>query len=89
MCGSVEDRHAGLVSINVIAITEGVHNVQLDVGEGVEGDVDQSDDLIHALQILTHAGDTLPVICHVFSQIELNSIKICKEPKNRVNYGGQ
>ena len=67
VCGSVEDRHTGLVSINVIAITEGVHNVQLDVGEGIEGDVDQPDDLIHALQILTHAGDTLPVICHVFS----------------------
>ena len=65
MCGSVQYRHGGLVTIDVISLAESINNMQLDVREGNQGDVDQSDQLVHPADVFSHNADTLPVFCHV------------------------
>ena len=36
VCGGVDDGHGGLVAVDVVALAERVHDVQLQVGEGGE-----------------------------------------------------
>ena len=56
----------------VLTLTEAVNNVELEVGEGGEGDVDQ---LQHGLQppaVLAQHGDALPVLGHVLPDVVLH-----------------
>ena len=56
----------------VLTLAEAVNNVELEVGEGGEGDVDQ---LQHSLQpphILAQHRDALPVIRHVLPDVFLH-----------------
>ena len=63
----------------VLTLAEAVNNMELEVGEGGEGDVDQ---LQHGLQpphILAQHGDALPVIRHVLPDVFLHRGRVWQE----------
>jgi len=71
MGGCVDHRHCRLVPVNVVPFTERVQNVQLDVGEGGERVEDEGGQVLHALDVLPHERDALPVVHHVLVQVRL------------------
>ena len=72
-------RHCRLVPVNVVPFTARVHDVQLDVGEGVERVEDEGGQVLHALDVLPHERDALPVVHHVLVQVRLYGGRICNE----------
>jgi len=63
--------HRCLVPVDVVPLAEGVYDVQLDVGEGSEGVEDEAGQVLHALDVLAHEGDALPILNHVLVKIGL------------------
>ena len=56
----------------VLTLTEAVNNVELEVGEGGEGDVDQVQHGLQPPHILAQHRDALPVIRHVLPDVFLH-----------------
>ena len=73
----MDHRHRRLVPVDVVPLAERVHDVQLDVGEGGEGVDDEASQVLHALDVLAHEGDALPILHHVLVKIGLYSGRIC------------
>ena len=73
----VDHRHRCLVPVDVVARTEGVNDVQLDIREGSEGVEDEAGQVLHALDVLAHEGDALPILNHVLVKIGLYGGRIC------------
>ena len=48
--GRVDHWHGCLVPVDVVPLTEGVNDVQLDVGKGSEGVEDETSEVLHALK---------------------------------------
>ena len=69
--------HRCLVPVDVVPLAEGVYDVQLDVGEGGEGVEDEAGQVLHALDVLAHEGDALPILNHVLVKIGLYGGRIC------------
>ena len=76
MGGGVDHWHRGLVTVDVVALAERVDDVQLDVGEGGERVEDEGGQVLHALDVLPHERDALPVVHHVLAQVELDQLRI-------------
>ena len=76
MGGCVYHWHRGLVTVDVVALAERVHDVQLDVGEGDHGVEHEGLELLVAAQVLAHRADALPVVHHVLAQVELDQLRI-------------
>ena len=79
MGGCVYHWHRGLVTVDVVALAERIHDVQLDVGEGGEGVEDEGGQVLHALDVLPHERDALPVVHHVLVQVRLYGGRICNK----------
>jgi len=67
----VDHRHRCLVPVDVVARTEGVNDVQLDIREGSEGVEDETGEVLHTMDVLAHEGDALPIIHHVLVKVGL------------------
>ena len=65
----LDHRHCRLVPVDVVPFAKRVHDVQLDVGEGVERVEDEGGQVLHALDVLPHERDALPVFHHVLVQV--------------------
>ena len=76
MGGCVYHWHRGLVTVDVVALAERIHDVQLDVGEGDHGVEHEGLELLVAAQVLAHRADALPVVHHVFAQVELDQLRV-------------
>ena len=50
MGSCVDHWHRCLVPVDVVPLTEGVNDVQLDVGKGSEGVEDETSEVLHALK---------------------------------------
>ena len=79
MGGGVDHWHRGLVTVDVVALAERVHDVQLDVGEGDHGVEHEGLKLVVAAQVLAHRADALPVVHHVLVQVRLYGSRICNK----------
>ena len=73
----VDHRHRCLVPVDVVARTEGVNDVQLDIREGSEGVEDETGEVLHTMDVLAHEGDALPIIHHVLVKVGLYFSRIC------------
>ena len=51
MGSRVDHWHRCLVPVDVVPLTEGVNDVQLDVGKGSEGVEDETSEVLHALKM--------------------------------------
>ena len=84
--GFLDHRHCRLVPVNVVPFTERVHDVQLDVGEGGECVEDEGGQVLHALDVLPHERDALPVVHHVLVQVRLYGGRICNKMSKERKY---
>ena len=75
----LDHRHCRLVPVDVVPFAERVHDVQLDVGEGGERVEDEGGQVLHALDVLPHERDALPVVHHVLVQVRLYGSRICNK----------
>ena len=80
----LDHRHCRLVPVNVVPFAKRVHDVQLDVGEGGECVEDEGGQVLHALDVLPHERDALPVVHHVLVQVRLYSGRICRKCQGKV-----
>jgi len=76
MGSRVDHWHRCLVPVDVVPLTEGVNDVQLDVGKGSEGVEDETSEVLHALDVLAHVGNAFPIVHHVLVQIGLYDSRI-------------
>ena len=64
---------------NVLTLTEAVNNVELEVGEGGEGDVDQVQHGLQPPAVLAQHGDALPVLRHVLPHVPLHCGRVWQD----------